>query len=187
MKLNDKWGYVDKNGKEIIPIQYDDADTFLNGKARVKKDGAYITIDNPLKKATSTPQAVSLKTETKSNESTVKAATPPLAMKGVVDPAVVGTWKFYNATWRLTTYYIFKADGTYDYYADVISPTNPLSSRGCHWRIDGNFLESLCEETRTRMPFLKRNDPATGKPALFIDFNGSSRMYVTMEDKAPWK
>ena len=32
-----KWGYVDKNGKEVIPFSYDDAYSFSEGLALVKK------------------------------------------------------------------------------------------------------------------------------------------------------
>ncbi len=45
-----KWGYY-ANGKEIISCIYDEAHGFVNGVARVKKDGEVILIKNPLRKA----------------------------------------------------------------------------------------------------------------------------------------
>ena len=36
VKLNGKWGYIDKTGKEVIPCKYDDACHFNNGLAKVK-------------------------------------------------------------------------------------------------------------------------------------------------------
>lgn len=42
---NDKWGFIDKEGKTIIPFEYDDADYFFEGLARVKKNGKYGFID----------------------------------------------------------------------------------------------------------------------------------------------
>ena len=42
VKLNGKYGYIDRNGKEIIPLKYDDAAIFdLRGLARVKLNGKY--------------------------------------------------------------------------------------------------------------------------------------------------
>ena len=45
VKLANKYGFIDKTGKEVIPLQYDDATTFSNGKAWVKKDGREFYID----------------------------------------------------------------------------------------------------------------------------------------------
>ena len=40
-----KWGYVDKEGKEIVPLVYEDAEDYKDGKARVKTNGEYFYID----------------------------------------------------------------------------------------------------------------------------------------------
>ncbi|MBL7972811.1 MAG: WG repeat-containing protein [Prolixibacteraceae bacterium] len=42
---NNKWGYVDENGKEIIPCQYEDAMNFYQGKALVTSNGSVLCID----------------------------------------------------------------------------------------------------------------------------------------------
>ena len=41
VKLNDKYGYIDKTGKEIIPCKYDDAWNFSEGFAKVALNGKY--------------------------------------------------------------------------------------------------------------------------------------------------
>ena len=41
-----RWGYIDKNGKEITPIKYDGPSTnFVDGKAQVKYNRSYFTVD----------------------------------------------------------------------------------------------------------------------------------------------
>ena len=39
------YGFVDKNGKEVIPLIYDHVEEFKDGKARVKKAGKEFYID----------------------------------------------------------------------------------------------------------------------------------------------
>ena len=41
VKVGDKWGYIDKTGKEVIPFIYEDADYFSENLAAVKKDGKW--------------------------------------------------------------------------------------------------------------------------------------------------
>jgi len=43
--ISDKWGYIDINGKEVIPCIYESAENFSNGKASVTKDGVSFCID----------------------------------------------------------------------------------------------------------------------------------------------
>ena len=45
VKKDEKWGYIDKNEKIIIPFQYDDASEFSEGLAAVEKNGKWIYID----------------------------------------------------------------------------------------------------------------------------------------------
>jgi hypothetical protein len=40
-----KWGFVDKEGKEIVPLVYEAAEDYKDGKARVKKNGEWFYID----------------------------------------------------------------------------------------------------------------------------------------------
>jgi hypothetical protein len=44
-RKGDKWGYIDKQGEIVIPIQYDDAGFFSEGLARVRVNGKYGFID----------------------------------------------------------------------------------------------------------------------------------------------
>ena len=45
VKKNNKYGYVNDEGIEVIPLIYDDAKVFVNKLAFVKKDGKYLIID----------------------------------------------------------------------------------------------------------------------------------------------
>ena len=45
VKLNDKYGFIDKTGKEVIPIKYDNAEFFSEGLALVKLNNKYGFID----------------------------------------------------------------------------------------------------------------------------------------------
>jgi hypothetical protein len=45
VELNGKWGYIDKEGKEVIPIKYDWARSFSEGLACVKLNGKWGYID----------------------------------------------------------------------------------------------------------------------------------------------
>lgn len=42
---NGKHGWIDKTGQVVIPLKYDDAESFENGKARVKLNGEWFYID----------------------------------------------------------------------------------------------------------------------------------------------
>ncbi|MDP8185203.1 WG repeat-containing protein [Phocoenobacter skyensis] len=45
VKKDGKWGFIDKKGKIVIPLQYDGAYSFSEGLARVEKDGKWGFID----------------------------------------------------------------------------------------------------------------------------------------------
>ena len=45
VKLNNKWGYIDKTGKEVIPLKYDFACDFFGGLAKVRLNGKWGFID----------------------------------------------------------------------------------------------------------------------------------------------
>lgn len=50
---------------------------------------------------------------------------------------------------QFTAFYLFylflKGDGTYDYYPGFVGANNSMASRNCQWRIDGDFLETVCK------------------------------------------
>ena len=41
VKLNGKWGFVDKSGKVVVPIKYEDGRSFSEGLAAVKLNGKW--------------------------------------------------------------------------------------------------------------------------------------------------
>lgn len=45
IKKDGKFGYIDVNADIIIPIIYDEAEDFSNGKAKVKRDDTWLLID----------------------------------------------------------------------------------------------------------------------------------------------
>lgn len=45
VKTNGKWGFINKEGKVVIPPEYEDAASFTKGLAAVKKDGKWGFID----------------------------------------------------------------------------------------------------------------------------------------------
>jgi hypothetical protein len=45
VKLNEKHGYIDPTGQEIIPLQFDDTSNFENGTAKVTRNGEKFYID----------------------------------------------------------------------------------------------------------------------------------------------
>ncbi|WP_392420193.1 WG repeat-containing protein [Capnocytophaga canis] len=45
VELNGKWGFFDKDGREVIPLKYDGAESFSEGLARVKLNGKYGFVD----------------------------------------------------------------------------------------------------------------------------------------------
>jgi hypothetical protein len=45
VELNGKYGFVDKTGREVIPLIYDWAENFSNGQAKVKRNGKDSFID----------------------------------------------------------------------------------------------------------------------------------------------
>jgi len=45
VKLGNKWGFINKNGKEITPIKYDSCRAFTNGFATVKLNGKWGYVD----------------------------------------------------------------------------------------------------------------------------------------------
>lgn len=45
VKIGEKWGYIDTQGKVAIPAKYEDANDFNDGYAAVKSDGKFLVID----------------------------------------------------------------------------------------------------------------------------------------------
>lgn len=50
--IDGKWGYLDATGALSIPLQYEDAEDFEEGTAKVQQNGEWITIDKTGKQVT---------------------------------------------------------------------------------------------------------------------------------------
>jgi hypothetical protein len=46
VKLNDRYGFIDETGAEVIPSIYDDAEDFSEGLARVQLSSEYESLDD---------------------------------------------------------------------------------------------------------------------------------------------
>ena len=111
-------------------------------------------------------------------------------LKGEVDQSVVGIWKSYNKLVDMNLFYKFNGDGTYEYYVGEINKANQYPKGKCYWRINGNMLELFYadwpEVIRIRMQ--KKNDNATGKPTLVIQYNDTEdKVYFSETGVLPWK
>ena len=50
VKTDDKWGYIDKFGKEVAPCKYEYADVFSEDLAAVKYNGKWYYVEKGIKK-----------------------------------------------------------------------------------------------------------------------------------------
>jgi hypothetical protein len=201
VKLNGKWGYVDSTGKLLIPAVYDEAFVFTGGTANVKKDGKSTRIDNPLIKK-SVSKEITIKTEPAKNNAGDNSGGQPgakqtggqvkkdLDIKGVIDPSITGTWKYHDIGSNFNSYYIFRNNGTFDYWTDMMTTKAPAPNPNNLWRINGNDLELLYEGAieATRLRIQKKNDPQANRPALLIELKntGTYRTYFPIEAKPLW-
>jgi len=111
-------------------------------------------------------------------------------MKGSIDQTIVGTWKFHDQTMNWDIYYVFNPDGTYQYYVGSIKPANQMPAGKCYWKVNGKYLECVAEgwDKVYEYELQKKNDAATGKPTLVIQFKGTEyRTYFSEDNKAAWK
>jgi hypothetical protein len=51
-----QWGYINQEGKEVIPIKFGYADRFSNGSAKVMLNGKWVEIDKTGKEIKSVEQ-----------------------------------------------------------------------------------------------------------------------------------
>jgi hypothetical protein len=139
--------------------------------------------------AISDPTYTATGTNTSKNDNEVPDALYK-TMKGKIDEAITGAWKYHDKEMNWDIYYVFNSDGTYQYYVGSINPANQMPAGKCYWRIDGGYLELLAEGWNKvyRFEIQKKNDVATGKPALVIQFKDAEyRTYFSEDRKAPWK
>jgi len=107
-------------------------------------------------------------------------------------PYPPGLWKIHNPGSNKDSYYKLNADGTFDYYDGPVSEAN--KSKGVnHWKIEEGGYDkngvAIIDLTWagggfTMRDYLrKKNDSATGKPAITLN----DLMLVSTDNKAPWK
>jgi hypothetical protein len=145
VELNDKWGLIDRSGKEIIPVKYQGAIFgFIEGMASVQLNNKWGFVDNTGKEVI-TPQydevhdfengktlvkkdgkefyitkpassTTVATTNTGGQTKSVKIQEPPVPMHGEVDASFIGAWRWLPDEGGIATIYNFKADGTYEFY-----------------------------------------------------------------------
>ena len=116
-----------------------------------------------------------------------QAETTSHNLKGIIDPDVVGTWKWHEEG-GISTIYKFSSDGTFNYYVGSSAATGQeMYADGKNfWKINGNLLEIYYSGMNKMWEtgFQKIKDPSTGKPAISIQFKGTEyRTYTSMDSK----
>jgi hypothetical protein len=115
-------------------------------------------------------------------------------VKNGIDETLIGLWKFHNASTNTDAYYKFLADGTFEYYSGAVTEANKMKGIN-RWKIEGRGYDkdgAVIDITWAgaasvlREGIAKKNDPATGKPAIVFTLNGTA-MLVSADNKAPWK
>lgn len=115
-------------------------------------------------------------------------------VKNGIDETLVGLWKYHDPTTNKDSYYKLNADGTFEYYDGSVSEAN--KSKGINnWKIEEggydkygvaiiDFAWATGKGYVMRQNLQKKNDPATGKPAITLN---TTTMLVSADNKAPWK
>jgi hypothetical protein len=108
-----------------------------------------------------------------------------------IDATIVGLWKYHDIKTNIDSYYRFNADGIFEFYTGSFTEAN--KSKGInHWKIEEggynkNGLATIdliwAGGYTMRDDLRKKNDPATGKPAITLN----ELMLVSADNKAPWK
>lgn len=109
-----------------------------------------------------------------------------------IDESLIGLWKAYNTTTKKDGYYKLNADGTFDYYEGGLDEASKWKGVN-HWKIEeggydknGTAILDITWESGkgyvNRYELTKKNDPATGKPAML--WNGY--MMISADNKKPW-
>lgn len=114
-----------------------------------------------------------------------KAASTAASLPGMIDPQLVGIWKW-ALPGDINTIYDFASDGTFHYYVgSTVATGQEMYAEGTnYWRLNGNVLEVYYSEMNVKATndLQKMTDPLTGKPSLRIQFRGTEyRTYLKME------
>ena len=110
-----------------------------------------------------------------------------------IDATLIGLWKYHDTKTNADSYYKFNADGTFEFYAGSVTEAN--KSKGTNrWKIEEGGYDkngvAIIDISwaggggyTMRENLRKKNDPATGKPAITLN----DVMLVSGDNKAPWK
>ena len=111
-----------------------------------------------------------------------------------MDETLIGLWKYHDDKTNADSYYKFLADGTFEYYTGSVTEANKRKGIN-YWKIEGRGYDkdgAIIDLTwagagsTLREAVAKKNDPATGKPALAFTLNGTA-LFISADNKAPWK
>lgn len=110
-------------------------------------------------------------------------------LKGTVDQSLVGLWRNYNPVNKTNYYYKFDGDGSFAYYSNFVKKEYQMPQGISYWRINGNSFEVYngAWNDVSKISFQKKNDPATGKPAIVFGSGETSIYFVADDGKAAWK
>lgn len=110
-------------------------------------------------------------------------------LQGNVDTSMIGLWKYYHSGINMNLYYQFDGDGTCKYYAGSVNSIDQNPKGITYWRVSGNAIELYngVWSNITRMIFQKKNDVATGKPAIVLGNDKESWSFVSESAKPAWK
>ena len=115
------------------------------------------------------------------------------SVKNGIDETIVGVWMYHDKQKNTDGFYKFNADGTFDFYYTSVTEANRIKGVN-HWKIEegsynarGVAVIDLAWATGgtfvMRSELEKKNDPATGKPAILLD----GAMLISTDNKSPWK
>lgn len=125
------------------------------------------------------------------HDSVDKSFNPAIASKinGNVDTTLIGAWKNYNEANKTNYYYKFNGDGTFAYYSGSISPESQMPQGTCIWRANEYYIEMYngAWGSVSQLPYKKKNDPASGKPAIVFGGGNNMVYYISDDNKAGWK
>ncbi len=114
-------------------------------------------------------------------------------VKNGMDETLIGLWKYHDAKTNADSYYKFLADGTFEYYTGSATEANKRKGIN-YWKIEGRGYDkdgAVIDLTWAgagsvlREAVAKKNDAATGKPALAFTLNGTV-LFISADNKAPW-
>jgi hypothetical protein len=107
-----------------------------------------------------------------------------------IDATLIGLWKYHDSKTNADSYYKFNADGTFEFYSGSVTEANKIKGIN-HWKIEEGGYDKNGVATidltwagggfTMREDLRKKNDSATGKPAITLN----EALLVSADNKAP--